>query len=307
MTRIFTISETFYDILFNKGEPVSACPGGSMLNSSISLGRAGVPVSFISEFALDNVGTIIHNFLNDNNVSTGHLCRYEGKSPLALAFLNERNDAIYEFYEDSPQERLNVEIPDFEHDDIVMFGSILSITKEARKGLENIIHAAKDSGSAIIYDPNFRELQLSSLEEMKLMIRENISYADIVRASDEDMRMIHGCRNVEEAYSFIRENDCNNLVYTSSSKGVHLRTPLLSKYYRIPEIETVSTIGAGDNFNAGIVYMLYSMKIRSLEKVSEQEWDEIIRMAIDFASHACMSTDNYISNSFARDLKRTET
>ncbi|WP_340819531.1 PfkB family carbohydrate kinase [Methanolobus sp. WCC4] len=306
MSRVFAISETFYDILFSKGKPVSACPGGSMLNSSISLGRAGIPVYFISEFGRDNIGNIIREFLTENCVSTEHLCLYDGNSPIALAFLDEKKDATYEFYEDPPQERLNIDIPEFRPDDIVMFSSILSVTKDARRGLDTIIRDARDAGSTIIYDPNFRESQLPLLEGIRPMIRKNISCSDIVRASDEDMRMIDGCRDAEGAYNFVLENGCEHFIYTASSEGVYLKTPSLSKCYRVPAIETVSTIGAGDNFDAGIAYMLYSMRIRSLEELSENEWDMVIASAIGFASHVCRSTDNYISNTFARGLKKAE-
>ncbi|SFM46073.1 PfkB family carbohydrate kinase [Methanolobus profundi] len=306
MNRVFAISETFYDILIVKGKPIAACPGGSMLNCSVSLGRAGIPVSFISEFAHDKVGDMIHDLLVENNVATKHLFRFHGNSPLALAFLDHRNEATYQFYDEFPQERLIIEIPDFASDDIVMFGSILSVTKETRKELESIIHAAKDAGSTIIYDPNFRRSQLPLLHDIKPMIMKNISYSDIVRASHEDMRMIHGCSNAEEAYGFVLENGCDHLMYTTSSEGVHLKTPLLSKYYKVPTIETVSTVGAGDNFDAGLAYMLYSKGINSINSVSESNWDEIIRMATDFASHVCMSTDNYISNTFASGLKKIE-
>ncbi len=275
-----------------------------MLNSSISLGRAGVAISFISEFAHDNIGNTIYEFLKENNVSTEYLYRYEGKSPLSLAFLNERNDATYEFYEDFPQERLQIDMPCFAPDDIVMFGSILSVTKETRTKLKAIIRSAKNAGSTILYDPNFRAAQLALLEEIKPRISENIAYSDIVRASDEDMRMINGCENSEEAYEFILENGCHHLIYTSSSEGVYLKTASFSKSYDVPGIETVSTVGAGDSFNTGIAYMLYSGKITDIEDIQEHVWDEIIAKAIDFASHVCMSTENYISNNFANGLKK---
>ncbi|WP_394698192.1 PfkB family carbohydrate kinase [uncultured Methanolobus sp.] len=283
---------------------MSACPGGAMLNSSISLGRAGFPVSFISEFARDNVGNIIYEFLRENNVSTEYLHLYQGSSPLSLAFLNDRNDATYEFYEDFPQERLQINIPCFGPEDIVMFGSILAVTKEARTRLEELLYSAKNAGSIILYDPNFRSSQLPLLEEIKPMISENIAYSDIVRASDEDMRMIHGCMNSDEAYDFIKMNGCKFLIYTSSSDGVYLKTPSFSKYYSVPVIETVSTVGAGDSFNSGIAYMLHSRKIRDIGCVSEKIWNEIIGKAIDFASQVCMSTENYISNDFATGLKK---
>ncbi len=275
-----------------------------MLNSSVSLGRIGIPVSLISEFGKDDVGRLIKGFLQENEVSTTHLFLYDGKSPLSLAFLNERNDASYEFYEDFPEKRLDIEMPDFEPEDIVMFGSIMALKPEIRPGLNKILTSAKNKGAVLYYDPNFRTSLSSSLEDIRPLIFENIKFADIIRASDEDMKMIGGCESPDDAYDLVCERGCDILIYTANSHGVHLRTPSYSKHYAVPEIKTVSTVGAGDTFNAGIAYMLHEMRITDLYTISEPEWDEIIETAIGFAIHVCMSTDNYISSDFADRLKK---
>lgn len=275
-----------------------------MLNSSVSLGRAGVPVSFISEFGHDNIGILIKEFLNENGVSTAYLFLYNGKSPLSLAFLNERNDASYEFYENFPKKRLDIELPEFEPEDILMFGSIMALKPEIREVLKDLLITAKNKGTMLYYDPNFRDSLSSSLEEIRPVISENIKFADIVRASDEDMKMIAGCNNPDNAYDFVCGRGCEVLIYTANSRGVYLRTPSYSKQYTVPEIETLSTVGAGDTFNAGIAYMLHRRKITNIYTVSEYEWDEIINTAIEFATHVCMSTDNYISSDFADRLKK---
>lgn len=275
-----------------------------MLNSSVSLGRAGVPVSLISEFATDRTGELILDFLKSNNISAEYLYLYRGKSPLSLAFLNDRNDAEYEFYEPFPLERLDVQTPCFESEDIIIFGSILSVEEKTRNKLEKMLNSAGKAGSLILYDPNFRKSQLPRLEKIKQFIYENIAFSDIVRASDEDMKLIFGCDSPEEAYDIIQKYGCRYLVYTSSSRGVYLKTPLFSGYYPVPELKTVSTVGAGDSFNAGIVFELYSKNVSALEDLSEMEWGETIAMAIDFASDVCMSEENYISNAFASALKK---
>ena len=95
---IYTLGETVLDILFKDGKPVSATPGGSMLNTAVSLGRMGVPVSFISEYAADTTGSIIKDFLNENGVDTSFVSNHlDGKTSLALAFLDEKNNAAYSF------------------------------------------------------------------------------------------------------------------------------------------------------------------------------------------------------------------
>ncbi len=275
-----------------------------MLNSSVSLGRAGVPVSFISELGQDNVGNIIKDFLSNNGVSTTHLYLYDGKSPISLAFLDNLNSARYEFYEDYPQKRLDIELPDFEPENILMFGSIMSLNPETRESLKNILVSAKNSDTTLYYDPNFRDVLYSSPEDIRSMISENIALADIVRASDEDMRMIGGCTGPDDAYDFVCQRGCNIFIYTANSRSVYLRTPSYSGDYTVPEIETISTVGSGDSFNAGIAYMLHKRKVKDLHGVARWQWDEIIYTAIEFASHVCMSTDNYISPEFADMLKK---
>ena len=74
-------------------------------------------------------------------------------------------------------------------------------------------------------------------------------------------------------------------------------------FRKIPcqEITPVSTIGAGDNFNAGMITSIYhkSIKRDQLEKLTENEWSEVIETAVAFATHVCLSYENYISPEFA--------
>ena len=57
------------DIIFKNDQPISAVPGGSVFNGLISLGRAGVQTSLISETGNDRVGRRIVSFLEENGVA----------------------------------------------------------------------------------------------------------------------------------------------------------------------------------------------------------------------------------------------
>jgi fructokinase len=46
---VYCIGETVLDIIFRDDQVIAAKPGGSMLNTAVSLGRSGIPVEFISE------------------------------------------------------------------------------------------------------------------------------------------------------------------------------------------------------------------------------------------------------------------
>ena len=82
MRKIFGIGETVLDVIFKEGQPQAAKAGGSVLNSVVSMGRIGLPVSFISEYGADDVGDIIDSFLNMNGVNTSSVHRYDdGNNP----------------------------------------------------------------------------------------------------------------------------------------------------------------------------------------------------------------------------------
>jgi len=301
--NIFTIGETVYDIIFRNGQPIAAKPGGSMLNTSISLGRLKLPVSFISELGEDKVGESIISFLEINNVKSECVLKYkDGKTPIALAYLDEDDNADYTFYKLYPQTRLNVELPIVKENDIVLFGSFYSISEEVRKPVMSFIKMAFRNKAIIIYDPNFRSSHLKQLHTVKDYILENISMATLVRGSNEDFDFIFNTSNIDDTFEIFRSIGCKNLIYTGGKDDVEFRTENLKLTIPVPKIKLVSTIGAGDNFNAGIIFSLYhnQINVADISKMTKDLWRKIIGISISFGSHVCQDYDNYISMDFAR-------
>ncbi|HEC42810.1 MAG TPA: carbohydrate kinase [Bacteroides sp.] len=306
MRRVFGFGETVLDIIFKNGQPVAAKPGGSVLNTFVSLGRLGWNPFFISEYANDDVGKIIDNFLTGNGVNTRYVSRFsDGKSALALAFLDSENNANYTFYKDFPKKRLQDLPADLSSEDIILFGSIYASSKEVRASVFRFLKMGKEKGCLIIYDPNFRKSHLSELEELKPRIIENIEYADIVRGSDEDFKLIFGLEDLSQVSDQVN-TERKVLLYTRNTRGVQVR--FRSSSVNVPgEIITpVSTIGAGDNFNAGILlYLLQNgLHRKDLESIGDKDLQALAETGVKLASHVCMHYDNYISREFARTLGR---
>ena len=79
-----------------------------------------------------------------------------------------------------------------------------------------------------------------------------------------------------------------------------------SKRYEVEQTNTVSTIGAGDNFNAGFIYGLlhYGITRADIERgLTEAQWDEVIACAQKFSANCCKSIYNYVSKEFGANLK----
>jgi fructokinase len=305
MRKIYGIGETVFDIIFKDGRSQAAKPGGSVLNCVVSVGRIGLPVHFISEFGKDNVGNLVDKFLKENGVNTSFVNRYsDANTTLAIAFLDNKNDASYTFYKNHHPDKSKTASPLIKKNDILLCGSYYAIWSEIRTRFKNLAIRAKKKGALVIYDPNFRKSHLTDLKKLKPLVIENMQMANIVRGSNEDFRNIFGADDADKAYKAIK-NYCPNLVYTANTEGVYVMTPGFSGKFPVRKICPVSTIGAGDNFNAGIICSIYQNKISTeqLDKLTETEWSIVISTAVEFATEVCMSYENYISKEFATEFK----
>ena len=96
-------------------------------------------------------------------------------------------------------------------------------------------------------------------------------------------------------------------IYTRGAQPVELRAEGgFCKQYPVPSTETVSTIGAGDNFNAGFVYGLikYGITRDDIEaSLTEQQWDQVMACAQAFSANCCKSLSNSIDMDFAQKMK----
>lgn len=308
MRKIYTVGESLLDIIFKGKEPQTAKPGGSAFNASITLGRLGAPVNFISETGNDRVGDLIREFLDENGVDSTFISRYSpGQTAIALAFLDERNDADYEFYKDYPAQRLAAEFPDFKKDDLLLFGSFYALNPGIRHRVKDLLEKAKREGVIVVYDPNFRSNHLAERDELISVIQENLIYSNLVRASDEDMFNIFQANGADQAWERVGRY-ADALVYTANSKGVDLRTPSLSLHMDVEPLEPVSTIGAGDTFNAGLLYGLWrgGYTGEQIRELGGSQWEDLIYSAIRFSRDVCMSYDNYLPLEIAEQLKKQE-
>ena len=264
-----------------------------MLNACISLGRLGHHVHFLTEFGNDKAGDKIATFLNDNHVDSAYSIRHAGrKTTLALAWLDKSGNASYSFYQDLPNEAPEIMIPDFKQGDILLFGSSYSIRQRNRKNIEKLLNSARKAGATIIYDPNIRPTKIMDTPDSREQIFELIANSDIVKGSDEDFTYIFSNTN---QLDILRQLEKQGTLFflTSGKNGVEVVYKGIITHHEIPDIVPISTIGAGDNFNVGIIHALISNQLSkpfALESLTAMA-EEGIKLAVE----VCLRTENYIA------------
>lgn len=292
--RVIGIGETVLDILFKDDQPQKAVPGGSTFNSIVSLGRAGVNCVMVTEVGGDHVGDMICRFLNENGVSSEYVFRRgHVKSPISLAFLDEHNDAQYMFYKDPIPVALDGKLPEFSKDDMVLFGSYFAINPAIRPIVGGLLHEAHDKGAWLYYDVNFRKNYIADIPILKPNIEENMSLADVVRGSMEDFDYLYSLHEGDAIYEKVN-GFCNTLILTDGARPLRVYTPEGCETCPVQPIETVSTVGAGDNFNAGYIYAkLQGMNDQAARIAMAQRWSQDV----------CRQLGNNISDALVATLQ----
>ena len=309
MRKVLGIGETVLDIIFRDEKPISALPGGSTFNAIISLGRSGVKASMISETGNDRIGQNIIKFMESNGIDASYVNVYpESKSPLSLAFLNDHNDADYIFYKDHPHDRIDYVYPEVNADDIVLFGSFFALNPVIRPQVYAFLDYARQRGAILYYDVNFRASHKNEVMKVTPNLLDNLEMADIVRGSSEDFEILFRQHDADTVYRSQIAFYTKKFIYTRSADPVEVRGDSgFSKQYPVLPTETVSTIGAGDNFNAGFIYGLIKNGITRQhidQGLTESQWDALVSSALDFSAECCRDIYNYVSEEYGEKMRK---
>lgn len=309
MRKVIGIGETVLDIIFRDEKPISALPGGSTFNAIISLGRSGVKASMISETGNDRIGQNIIKFMESNGIDASYVNVYpESKSPLSLAFLNDHNDADYIFYKDHPHDRIDYVYPEVNADDIVLFGSFFALNPVIRPQVYAFLDYARQRGAILYYDVNFRASHKNEVMKVTPNLLDNLEMADIVRGSSEDFEILFRQHDADTVYRSQIAFYTKKFIYTRSADPVEVRGDSgFSKQYPVLPTETVSTIGAGDNFNAGFIYGLIKNGITRQhidQGLTESQWDALVSSALCFSAECCRDIYNYVSKEYGEKMRQ---
>ena len=302
MNKVVGVGETILDILFKNNQPVAAVPGGSSFNSIISVGRAGVPCAFVGYTGADIVGQQTIDFMKENGVSTEYFeVREEEKSAVSLAFLNENGDANYVFYKQPPMAKPDWKAPTLFQNDVLLLSSYYAVCKGTRPMITQLLDKANKVGAIVYYDLNFRKGHAHELEALKPAILSNFSQSSIVRGSADDFEIMYGTRDASLIYQQYIKAYCPLFICTAGAGKIEVFTPSRNYSFQAPKIDNVvSTVGAGDSFNAGFSCALLWQGItkEKLPNLTEEQWKKLIHIACQFAGNACQSKENYVNEGF---------
>ncbi|HRY33084.1 MAG TPA: PfkB family carbohydrate kinase [Bacteroidales bacterium] len=302
MPQLVLTGEIVLDILFKNKLVIKALPGGSMLNTAVSLARAGNAPQFCGVTGQDEAGRYIKDFLESQGVKTALIRQIPGQlTPVTLGWLDDHNNAAYTFHKPPlPSPAVQPAIPALRSNDLLAAGSFFAVDPLRQPLMETLRRQLADCRCLFYYDLNFRKNHLDRLGEVMPHLRANLQAAGIIKGSEEDFRLVFGHDSPEAIRVLIPGGTEKVLVVTAGDRQVDFLYRDIRLTLPVEKIRPLSTVGAGDGFNAGFIHALRGMyKGREcIETWDRSQWEGCIRSGMAFAKAVCASEENYIPSGF---------
>lgn len=251
------------------------CPGGSVFNIAVGLGRLEMPVGFFCKLSTDYFGDLLSNYLADNGVDCSLCIREDGPTTLAFVSLPEggNDEPRYMFYANDTVDRLLHEkelpkIPDAVN--VLHFGSISLVMEPGASTLTTLMQ--RESEQRIIsLDPNVRPGLISDRDAYRQNFELWITHTDILRLSQVDLDYLYPNGERDQIIKRWFDMGVGLCILTLGSDGaIGYTAAEKTAVSPAPKITVADTVGAGDSFLAAALAYLYQIgKLNQKEQIQE--------------------------------------
>jgi sugar/nucleoside kinase (ribokinase family) len=290
---ILCLGETLVDLIcekrvssFSQVDSFHPYFGGALANVAVAARRAGSGAGLASGVGDDEWGTWVRDRLEREGVDLQHFHLLAGEStPLALATFDMDGEPTFRIYGDSVSAAVESVSAGL---DAAVDGAaalVYGSTTLATPGERRVTLKARELGlereTRVCFDPNFRPNRWGGdLGRAVAASRELIEGSYLVRANRSEAMLLSDCDDPRQAAQRIADIGATLAVVTLGEDGAVIRGACQAEA-PAPEVEVVSTLGAGDAFLGTL-----------LGELSERDWDaaragEALQPALAAAAEAC--------------------
>lgn len=256
-------------------------PGGAPANVAVAAQKLGAHTAFIGKAGKDMHGEFLRSVLEKENVDTKGLILDEKYfTTLAFVNVNESGERTFSFARkpgaDTKIQKEEVNIDVLDSTNIFHVGSLSLTDQPARDTTFYAVKRAKNKGSMISYDPNYRASLWKDEETAKQHMRSLVPYADLMKISDEEAELLTDCKEVSKAAEILYQQGVKIVAITLGGKGAYIYSGeggCMVPGFSVTKVE--DTNGAGDSFWGGFLYKIST----SGKKLGELTQEELVRYA----------------------------
>ena len=266
--------------------------GGSCLNVAVGMARLGAPAGFVGGISTDLFGRMIADHAAASQVDLRYATRSEHQTTLAFV-RTVAGEPHYAFYDEGTATRNWIyrrgSIP-FDQIEAVHVGST-TLTND--KGAAEVLAMLDDArrSATISFDPNCRPKLVKDKARYVEQMDAFAAFADIVRMSDVDFEFLYGRSDYAERARSLIETGAGLVVITRGNRGAvawHKQAGMVE--VAAPAVDVVDTVGAGDSFQAALLFALRAtgrIGTKSLACMDDDGLRRVLSFAAGCAAFTC--------------------
>ncbi len=265
--------------------------GGSCLNVAVGMARLGVEAGFVGGISTDLFGLMIADHAQASQVDLRFATRSDHQTTLAFV-RTVAGEPQYAFYDEGTASRnwtyRSGSLP-FDRVEAIHVGSTTLVDERSAAEAFALVQEARGSVT-ISFDPNCRPNLVSDKRRYVERMAAFARAAHIVRMSDVDFDYLYGDEEPTRQASALLAAGASLVIITCGAKGAEAwHKAAGSVVVAAPAGPVVDTIGAGDSFQAALLFALQAMGRSDTASLAEMSADEL-RRALSFAAHCAAIT-----------------
>lgn len=267
-------------------EAVMPAVGGSCLNVAIGMARLGAPTGFVGGISTDLFGQMIADHAAASHVELNLATRSDDQTTLAFVRI-VAGESHYAFYDAGTATRnwryRRGTIP-FASIEAVHVGSTTLVNDQGAAETKALIADARAS-STVSFDPNCRPNLVKDKPAYVARMAEFAAGADLVKMSDVDFAYLFGEEPYQQCAEMLLGQGTRLVVITRGNNGAvawHAGAGRIE--VAAPKVDVADTIGAGDSFQAALLFALHKQDRIARERLKDISADEL-RRALSFAAN----------------------
>jgi fructokinase len=259
--------------------------GGSCLNIAVGMARLGAATGFVGGISTDLFGRMITDYAKASQVELRYATRSGHQTTLAFV-RSVDGEPQYAFYDEGTASRnwtYRRGSIAFDEIDAIHVGSTTLIDENTATETLAMVEDARGSVT-ISFDPNCRPNLVQHKARYVERMDTFAANAAIVRMSDVDFEFLYGGGDYAGRAKALLAGGASLVVVTRGIRGAqawHREAGAIE--VQAPAVEVVDTIGAGDSFQAALLFALSAIGRIEADSLAQANSDEL-RRALSFAA-----------------------
>lgn len=244
-----------------RGQTFLRRPGGAPANVAVALGKLDCNPAVWSAVGRDQFGDDLVGTLQRAGCQTQLIER--SAQPTTLAMVDRSNDDFL-FYRGADTTLSPDNLPEsaVAAASWLVIGGVSLSSTPARVAIISLLDQANQSGCSVFFDPNYRRELWEDFDFIET-VRTVLPRVAVLSVTESELQRIAPRETTaEERIASILDQGPHTVCITAGDEGARLisskKAPWGKKAVRHPgfTVQTVDTVGAGDAFNAGILWSL---------------------------------------------------